>query len=539
VGNIPRVINGDAKDKLHTIADNSIDLLCTDHPYRYGFMGKAWDKIQDFTPIWTECFRVLKPGAFGFIMNAPRSDCQLLLLSELAAVGFNIKFSPILWCYNSGFPKAGDTSKLIDKRLGLEREVVGQYEHPGRKDRSYQTTSNVFSGDRAHDKIENHNSIYSQVNRIDTRIKDENGRLQLPITTPACPESARFEGSKVGHQLKPAYEVVTVVMKPLDQPTYIDQALSNGKGVTWIDDCRIPYAELSDAMSMFKGNPNVTPNKNVDVPFGQSDTCHIAYEEGNRLKQQKTEAFQKLKKKLVGGRLSQEKRWTYGDEQVDGFKAQAFEEVNINLKGRYPANLLVSDHVLDQGITLKTGDIKPYKQAGTGFMQGLNGKKSTTQEYTGFHKGDSGDVSRYYSLDAWWTQHIGEYIKTLPKAQQQTFPFLFVPKASKSEKNKGLSSFESKQKWNKGGEGTGISARESVMTKNIHPTSKPIQLMSYLITLGSRPGDLVLDPFAGSGTTGIACKLESRDYILIELMPEYYAIMKARLKATQVQQKLF
>ena len=546
---MPRVIQGDSKIKLQTVADNSVDLLCTDHPYRYGFMGKSWDKIQDFTPIWEQCFRTMKPGAFGFIMNAPRSDCQLLLLSELAAVGFNIKFSPILWCYNSGFPKAGDTSKLIDKRFGLERETIGTYEHPGRKDRSYQTTSNVFSGDRANDKIEQpkweehknttttrQNPYQSGKNLIGKKEEVING---LCVTKPACPESAKFEGSKVGHQMKPAFEVVTVVMKPLNQKTYIDQALHNGKGVTWIDDCRIPYAELSDAMSMFKGNPNVTPNKNVDVPFGQSDTCHIAYEEGNRLKQQKTEAFQKLKKKLVGGRLSQEKRWTYGDEQVDGFKAQAFEEVNINLKGRYPANLLVSDHVLDQGITLKTGDIKPYKQAGTGFMQGLNGKKSTTQEYTGFHKGDSGDVSRYYSLDAWWTQHIGEYIKTLPKAQQQTFPFLFVPKASKSEKNKGLSSFESKQKWNKGGEGTGISARESVMTKNIHPTSKPIQLMSYLVTLGSRPGDVVLDPFAGSGTTGIACKLESRDYILIELMPEYYAIMKARLKATQVQQKLF
>ena len=153
MGNIPRVINGDAKDKLTSVADNSVDLLCTDHPYRYGFMGKEWDKIQDFTPIWEQCMRVMKPGAFGFIMNAPRSDCQLLLLSELAAVGFNIKFSPILWCYNSGFPKAGDTSKLIDKRLGLEREVVGQYEHPGRKDRSYQTTSNVFSGNRANDKL--------------------------------------------------------------------------------------------------------------------------------------------------------------------------------------------------------------------------------------------------------------------------------------------------------------------------------------------------------------------------------------------------
>ena len=332
-------------------------------------------------------------------------------------------------------------------------------------------------------------------------------------------------------------------MKPLDQPTYIDQALSNGKGVTWIDDCRIPYAELSDAMSMFKGNPNVTPNKNVDVPFGQSDTCHIAYEEGNRLKQQKTEAFQKLKKKLVGGRLSQEKRWTYGDEQVDGFKSQEFEDVNINLKGRYPANLLVSDNMLDQGIKTKASQIKselPTK----GSFAGSEGQYQQQQNQTTTRgHNDSGDVSRYYSLDAWWAQHIGVQIKSLPKAQQQTFPFLFVSKASKSEKNKGLNKFETKQVTGGGGLNNKEAGRKygsiKSPSKNTHPTGKPIQLMSYLITLGSRPGDIILDPFAGSGTTGIACKLESRDYILIELMPEYYDIMKARLKATQVQQKLF
>ena len=552
---MPRVIQGDSKIKLQTVADNSVDLLCTDHPYRYGFMGKSWDKIQDFTPIWEQCFRTMKPGAFGFIMNAPRSDCQLLLLSELAAVGFNIKFSPILWCYNSGFPKAGDTSKLIDKRFGLERETIGTYEHPGRKDRSYQTTSNVFSGDRANDKIEQpkweehknttttrQNPYQSGKNLIGKKEEVING---LCVTKPACPESAKFEGSKVGHQMKPAFEVVTVVMKPLNQKTYIDQALHNGKGVTWIDDCRIPYGELNEYINNTKkgycgsgGTGVLGWNK------GEQKSC----KDSAKPPQTKEEFLNSpeglaLKKKLVGGRLTQEKRWTYGDEQVDGFKSQEFEDVNINLKGRYPANLLVSDNMLDQGIKTKASQIKselPTK----GSFAGSEGQYQQQQNQTTTRgHNDSGDVSRYYSLDAWWAQHIGVQIKSLPKAQQQTFPFLFVSKASKSEKNKGLNKFETKQVTGGGGLNNKEAGRKygsiKSPSKNTHPTGKPIQLMSYLITLGSRPGDIILDPFAGSGTTGIACKLESRDYILIELMPEYYDIMKARLKATQVQQKLF
>lgn len=66
-----------------------------------------------------------------------------------------------------------------------------------------------------------------------------------------------------------------------------------------------------------------------------------------------------------------------------------------------------------------------------------------------------------------------------------------------------------------------------------HPTVKPIQLLAYLITLGSRPGDTILDPFAGSFTTGCAAKLLGRKYICIEKEAEYFEIGTARLEATQ------
>jgi site-specific DNA-methyltransferase (adenine-specific) len=56
--------------------------------------------------------------------------------------------------------------------------------------------------------------------------------------------------------------------------------------------------------------------------------------------------------------------------------------------------------------------------------------------------------------------------------------------------------------------------------------------MEYLVTLTSTPtGGIVLDPFAGSGTTGVACKKLGRDFILIEKEEEYISIIKARLSA--------
>lgn len=57
--------------------------------------------------------------------------------------------------------------------------------------------------------------------------------------------------------------------------------------------------------------------------------------------------------------------------------------------------------------------------------------------------------------------------------------------------------------------------------------------MSYLITLGSRPGDVVLDPFLGSGTTAVAAKQLGRAYIGIEREQEYVEIAEARLAAIE------
>ncbi len=62
-----------------------------------------------------------------------------------------------------------------------------------------------------------------------------------------------------------------------------------------------------------------------------------------------------------------------------------------------------------------------------------------------------------------------------------------------------------------------------------HPTEKPVELMEIMIKNSTQEGETVLDLFAGSGTTGVACKNTNRNYILIEKEPEYIEIIKKRL----------
>ena len=171
-----QLINGDCLEELKKLDDNSVDLLCTAPPYGYGFMGKHWDtfKAKDetksqqvgwmspgmkkdtygmkefFDPIWTECLRVLKPGALAFVMSAPRSDVQTIMAQTLRDAGFDISFTPIYWTYASGFPKAMNMGKMLDKKYGNKREEVEE-ENWGRKNRSKEYSANVFTGDRIND----------------------------------------------------------------------------------------------------------------------------------------------------------------------------------------------------------------------------------------------------------------------------------------------------------------------------------------------------------------------------------------------------
>lgn len=72
-----------------------------------------------------------------------------------------------------------------------------------------------------------------------------------------------------------------------------------------------------------------------------------------------------------------------------------------------------------------------------------------------------------------------------------------------------------------------------------HPTQKPVDLMQALVRVASPKGGLVVDPFCGSGTTGVACMREGRRFIGIERDPEYAAIARRRIASTHEQRDLF
>jgi site-specific DNA-methyltransferase (adenine-specific) len=111
--------------------------------------------------------------------------------------------------------------------------------------------------------------------------------------------------------------------------------------------------------------------------------------------------------------------------------------------------------------------------------------------------------------------------------------FFYCAKASKKERNMGLEDMPEVIS-NDGRDETLASGnmphnRGNVPKKNHHPTVKPIKLMEYLITLITPPNGIVLDPFFGSGTTGIAAANLGFNYIGFEISKEYCIIAEKRI----------
>jgi len=126
----------------------------------------------------------------------------------------------------------------------------------------------------------------------------------------------------------------------------------------------------------------------------------------------------------------------------------------------------------------------------------------------------------------------------VPKSSGGASRFFYVAKASKSERNKGLENFEKKVYSDRNPELASANMpqnRSGNAKANHHPTVKPVKLMEYLVRLVTPKGGVVLDPFMGSGTTGIACRNLGFDFIGIEKEKEYFEIAKARCKSFEEQ----
>ena len=171
--------------------------------------------------------------------------------------------------------------------------------------------------------------------------------------------------------------------------------------------------------------------------------------------------------------------------------------------GRFPANLIHdnSEEVREcfpetkssKG-SFKKEDYSDNKNGSTNFKRG---------DFIG--RDDAGSASRFFKS------------------------IIYQAKASKSERNKGLENLE-EQKTNDGRnkEIDNAFQRGSTLRNNFHPTVKPIALMEYLIKMITPKDGVVLEPFAGSGSTLVAAKDNGFQYIGIEMTEEYIPIIQAR-----------
>lgn len=152
-----------------------------------------------------------------------------------------------------------------------------------------------------------------------------------------------------------------------------------------------------------------------------------------------------------------------------GMGGQAYAEIG----GRWPANVILDEAagaMLDEQSGVRTSGTRA---AGVRKGLGYHGAKGGGGPAV---EGSSGGASRFF----------------------------YCPKASRAERNAG-----------------GVA--------NKHPTVKPVALMRWLVRLVTPPGGAVLDPFAGSGTTGAAAVLEGFDFVGVELDAEHAALAEARI----------
>ena len=226
------------------------------------------------------------------------------------------------------------------------------------------------------------------------------------------------------------------------------------------------------------------------------DGCRIGYKDENDKKSAVPGG-----KVLYGSFVTSNESWGQQEKDLQD-KREAHNE------GRFPANIILDEtaaELLDeQSGTLKSG-IASMKNSKSSVYGGNSLQKSSTNfnyEYAGYT--DTGGASRFF----------------------------YQPKVSKAERNMGLDGFEEKET-----KVTNYHDFERLdgtyksipIHKNSHPTVKPINLMTYLCRLVTPANGIVLDPFMGSGSTGIAARLEGFDFIGMEMDEDYFNIAEARI----------
>jgi len=284
-------------------------------------------------------------------------------------------------------------------------------------------------------------------------------------------EAKRWEGW--GTALKPAREPIVVARKPFEGPLY-KNVLEHGTGGMNIDACRVDpkgAALRSEAYPSGRWPANIILTHSADCKIvGQEET----------------------KARVIN-------RWNDGAKPFGGGAGHEFTTHQTSEDGneRYDIYECVEGcpaKLLDE----QSGIAKP-KAARRG-------------------------ASRFFNQLNW--------------SEEDFLPFFYIAKASKKERNAGLDHLETRS----AGEVTGrkegsaglnnprAGAGRTSGNKNFPPTVKPVKLMEWLVRLVTPPGGTVLDPFMGSGTTGVAAINQGFNFIGCELMEEYIPIAEGRIE---------
>ena len=458
---------GNNVDVLRSYPDCHFDAIITDPPYGIEFLGKAWDNHTGAIETWRECLRVLKPGGHLLAFSAARTYHNLA--TNIESTGFEIR-DQLMWIYSSGFPKAQDMGKAIQKRQGVKKSIQREMKEQGGFD-----------------------------NWVDTQENKNAKRINQTIIETVCtsPEALQWAGWKTA--LKPGHEPIVMARKPMKGST-IDNVIQHGVGALNIDSSRIPYedqqdlntyinniagplerstASAGDTIQMHEGRTGFKVQRGVvKRPTGGADgLSRLEFGEREPVK------YKDQKRVIRAGR---DPRNRLKDLETQTTPADHNHEetpvYEANPQGRYPSNVL--------------GDIPDYQK------YFYCPKVSRRERHVGFDKQyTTGDAMR--ELGGNWTQmETASGIKSVMTRADGSIMPLNEVQVIVEQKNIG----------------------------NNHPTVKPVALMRYLIQLVTPAGSTVLDPFMGSGSTGMAASELGHRFVGIDLDPAYVEIAQKRIE---------
>jgi DNA modification methylase len=546
---MPTLLLGNCLEKLAEMPDCSIDAIVTDPPYGLSFMGKKWDYDVPGEDIWRECLRVLKPGGHLLAFAGTRTQHRMAVRIEDA--GFEIR-DMIAWVYGSGFPKSLDVSKAIDKASGAERKIISE------------TKTN--SGGMAHISKTNAEHGFRPA-AYNGHSLDDSAKNCIQITAPATPEAQQWDGW--GTALKPALEPITVARKPF-KGTVAANVLAHGTGGINVDGCRVgtePGGWGGGGSALYEGG--LSRDGGEARPVAGRWPANLIHDGSDEV----VGLFPQTTGGSSGPRVATRERnkgWcnsspgdgvaaidNYGDS---GSAARFFYCAKTSKRERNAGlDMLqcISIQIRDQWgsevhkVRLQV-DMAQSRPRVTG---GSDTTADTEWSTVLFGNSTTGPFPMGCKCITRMATSSTTLLETLNySARLSTSENIADVNCAMESSTSHVANVESASRWKLSFTsereaclpGVGLVASQTQWTisdegerpGNFHPTCKPIALMRYLCRLVTPPSGTVLDPFMGSGSTGIAAGAESFNFVGIELDPDYFAIAEQRIKENELPSEM-